>query len=727
MKTRFAFFWPPLHSCLRIGFAAPALLACGQIGATEPTAVKDLQGVQVQGAQYDPRRDDTASRMVVGRDELLRNGDVTLADAIRRLPGVTVTTGAPGSAGAITLRGMGKGYTQILVDGQAAPAGFDPGALSADMVERVEILRTVTADMRTEAIAGTINIVLAKATRTDSRELRIGLADSNGQATPAITWSQSRRDEHRGYALNATVSRREFLVEEAGVETGHDAGGGQDLHRSTHLRVGGFRDVLSLSPAFNLTLENGDSLSWRTFLDASNHHRHADIGWRTQSGPELDHTDYRQFTGIDVVQLRTDLEWTHGFERGGALASKLSLGGNREESRFREQGYAADGRQNLDDATNGRLRVHNVTSSGKYTWPDAGAHALEAGWEASLDRRRESRMQHLLAFDGFPERIRDQSFDAGIRRVAVYAQDEWTVTPAWSLYLGARWEHIETRSEGDEFAPIRHSASVLSPVLQSRWRLSDPNDQIRLGLSRSYRAPELRVLTPRPYTSTNNRELDPDIVGNPALKPELATGVDLAYERHGEGGTTFSLGGYARMIEDVTRTETRLVGDRWVAMPVNGGNATAWGIELDAKVPLVKVLGVPGLDLRFNLIRNWSRINDVPGPDNRIAKQPRLSSTVATDYRVNATWSMGASYSYRSGGTVRTGIHQMESESARRELDAYVLASLSTRARLRLSAGNVLQQDIDSETEYFDVSGRQQIERRRASHASIRASLEVTF
>ena len=31
------------------------------------------------------------------------------------------------------------------------------------MVERIEILLTVTADMRAEAIAGTINIVLAKA------------------------------------------------------------------------------------------------------------------------------------------------------------------------------------------------------------------------------------------------------------------------------------------------------------------------------------------------------------------------------------------------------------------------------------------------------------------------------------------------------------------------------------------------------------------------------------
>lgn len=352
---------------------------------------------------------------------------------------------------------------------------------------------------------------------------------------------------------------------------------------------------------------------------------------------------------------------------------------------------------------------------------------FEAGWEGSLDRRREARVQRLLAFDGFPASLSDLSFDARIGRAAVYAQDEWTVTPAWSLYLGARWEQIETRSDGSDFAPIRSRSAMLSPVLQSRWRLPDSKNQVRLGLSRTYRSPELRLLVPRPYTSTNNRELDPDTMGNPLLKPELATGVDLAYETFQEDGATFSLGGYVRTIEDVIRTETRLVGDRWVAMPTNGGNATAWGFELDTRFSLLQAVDASGLEFRFNLTRNWSRIDDLPGPDNRIAKQPRLSSTLAVDYRISPAWSVGASYSYRSGGSTRTGIHQIEGESARRELDAYVLGSLWDKARLRLGVANVLQQDIAGDTKYFDASGRQRIERLQATHISIRANLEVAF
>lgn len=731
---------------LRPGFALSLLLACFQAGATivavdstsepstdaalqvsVPEGVTDLQQVQVRGERHDPRRDDTASRLVVGKDELVRHGDVTLADAIKRLPGVTVTTAAPGSTGRITLRGMGQGYTQILIDGQAAPAGFDPGSLSPDLVERIEILRTATADMRAEAIAGTINIVLAKAASQDARELKISLAESNGRSTPGINWSQSRRDGHRGYTVNAAVSRRAFLVDESGIEVGSSPDGVQDLHRETDLRVEGFREVLSLSPYFNVVLENGDTLGWQTFLEASNYDRQGDIGWQTQSGPELRHVRYRQSTGIDVIQLRTDLSWAREFDSGGKLTSKLGLGGNHEDNRFREQGYGADGMRNLDDATDGWLRVRNVSSFGKYTWPGSGVHVFEAGWEGSLDRRREGRVQHLLAFDGLPESLSDLSFDARIQRIAVYAQDEWTVTPAWSLYLGARWEQIETRSDGNGFDQVRNRSSMLSPVLQSRWRLPDSRDQVRLGLSRTYRSPELRLLVPRPYTSTNNRELDPDTMGNPLLKPELATGVDLAYEMYRETGAMLSLGGYARTIDDVIRTETRLIGDRWVSMPGNGGSATTWGIELDGKLSFPQASEAPGLELRFNLTRNWSRIDDLPGPDNRIDKQPGLSATLAADYRFSPVWSAGASYSYRSGGSTRTGIHQIEGESARRELDAYVLASLWGRARLRLGVANVLQQDIASNKEYFDASGRWRIERLRPTHLSIRANLEVAF
>ncbi|MGH8032265.1 MAG: TonB-dependent receptor plug domain-containing protein [Luteimonas sp.] len=698
--------------------------------SVEGTApVTDLSTVTVTSASYNARRDDTAAKIVVDQQELLKHGDTTLTDALKRLPGVTVGTGTPGRSGGISLRGLGNGYTQILVNGQKAPAGFDIESLSPEMIERIEIIRSATADLRAEAIAGTINIVLTQVARKDSRELKLGLGSSNGKWIPTLSWQQSQRDDYRNYTLNATLSRREFLVEETGSESGQDADGAANLLRTTALRSEGFRDVLSVAPSYNLTLENGDNFSVQGYFDASNYNKYVDIDWDTLQGPELKHVRYDQFTGIDVVQLRSDISWTHEFESAGKFTTKLSLGGNREKSKFREQGYAVDGTQNLDDRTDGRLRVHGVNSTGKYSLPALGDHSLELGWEGSVDRRRETRVQHLLPVGGEPEYFSDLSFDAQIRRLAFYGQDDWTLAPHWSMYLGLRWERIETISDSTEFDRIHNRASVLSPVLQSLWKLpGTKNDQIRLGVSRTYKSPTLSLLIPRPYTSTNNRSLNPDQQGNPDLRPELATGLDLAYEKYWSNGAQLSVSAYRREIESVIRTETRLINGRWVASPVNGGDATAWGLEMDTKFSLNQLIsGAPAVDIRFNATRNWSEVDDVPGPDNRLGLQPKLSSTLGADYKISPAWTVGASYTYRSGGSVRTTLFQVDSESARREFDAYSLWTLAEKTKLRLSASNMLEQDIVTGAEYFDEDGAQQIERRRLAPVIVRAHLELRF
>ncbi|ALN80705.1 TonB-dependent receptor plug domain-containing protein [Lysobacter antibioticus] len=732
----------PLRQACRLALLAQAMLACIPAGAKPPqatpsppaaaAAVAELDTVVVR---HDARRDDTASRTVVTRAELLAFGDGSLAEAMKRLPGVSIGTGAPGSSGAISLRGMGSGYTQLLVDGQAVAPGFDLGALSPEMIERIEILRTTTADLRSAAIAGTINIVLARQARRDSDELKLALGVSNGRHLPSLHWSHSRRDEYRSHSLETSLTRREYLVEETGSEIARDRDGVSAAQRDTRLRVDGYRDALAIAPRFDLTLRNGDTLALQSWLDAGHARKYADIGWTTSLGPQLDHVRYRQFTGTDVVQLRTDLHWSHEFAQAGKLSSKLGLSGNRERSRFREQGYAIDANQNLDDVTDGRLRVHGLSSSGKYALPlsgpdasDSGRHALELGWETGLERRRESRLQHLRAIAGQPETISDLSFDATLRRLALYAQDEWTLSPGWSLYLGARWERIDTRSEGNRFATVRNDASVLSPVLQSLWKLSKTrNDQVRLGLSRSYRAPELRSLIPRPYTSTNNRALNPDQQGNPDLRPELATGLDLAYEKYWDQGAMLSLGVYLREIDGLIRTETRLIDDRWVALPANGGRARTWGVELESKLSLARWFAALPVDLRFNLTRNWSQVDDVPGPHNRIDSQPRLTAALAADYVVNPVWTVGASYSHRSGGPVRTGVHEIESESPRRELDAYASMKLAKRSKLRLSLSNLLEQDLVSGAEYFDEEGWQGTQRRRPTSLLLRAQIEIAL
>jgi outer membrane receptor for ferrienterochelin and colicin len=129
-----------------------------------------MQTVEVTGtaSAYDPRRDDTASQIVVNNGEIVKHGDTNVLDVLKRLPGVTV------SGGAGRMRGLSSGYTQILINGERAPAGFSMDSLAPDVIERIEVMRAASAEFSTLAVAGTINIVLKKAISKAQREVKGG-------------------------------------------------------------------------------------------------------------------------------------------------------------------------------------------------------------------------------------------------------------------------------------------------------------------------------------------------------------------------------------------------------------------------------------------------------------------------------------------------------------------------------------------------------------------------
>lgn len=693
--------------------------------ATPPTIALDT--VQVQAQAYDIRRDDTATRIVIGAAALRQYGDPGLVDALKRLPGITVGTGAPGRSGALSLRGLGAGYTQILLNGQKAPTGFDLDSLTPEMVERVEIIRAPTADQRGEAIAGSINIVLAAGARTDADQLTVAWGSSNGRNTPSASWQRNRRAGHRSSAITATASRRAFLVEETGTERAWDPEGTPTVLRDTTLRAGGNRDVLSLAPSLEATLENGDTLALQGLVDASRFNRVTDIDWISTLGAPLRTSRYQQRTRIDVAQANGSVTWTRAFEQGGTFTTRLRLGGNRERYAYREQGRSPEGQQNLDDHTNARLSVRDLNSTGKYTLPSRGRHALQLGWEGSEDRRDESRVQHLLPVGGEAEWFSDLAFDARIRRLALYAQDDVTLSERWSVYAGARWEQIDTRSEGSGFSGIHRREQILSPVLQSLWKIpGTTSDQLRVALTRTYRSPTLASLIPRPYTSTNNRPLNPDERGNPALRPELATGLDLSYETYGKEGAQLSVGGYVRRITEVIRTETHLQDGRWVASPVNGGTAMTWGVEMDTALRLPQVIAAaPDVALRFNATANDSRVDDVPGPDNRLDEQVRFSSTLGADYLIRTGWTVGGSFTYRTGGSVQVSPGQFETSAYARELDLYSLWSLRAGSKLRLSLNNTLHPSLHTGQSRISDEGTEQLRRQRRASPLLRLQLEL--
>jgi outer membrane receptor protein involved in Fe transport len=171
--------------------AAPAAVPAAAAAASAPdTPRATLERVEISGrrSDVDQRRQSTAAKIVVGREELDKYGDSSLGEVLRRLPGVTVP-GAPGRGGAPRLRGLGGGYTQILLDGQRVPPGFSFDSIEPDQIERIEILRAPTAETGARAIAGTINIITREGFRRRDDELKLGFGLEEGRLSPGLNWT----------------------------------------------------------------------------------------------------------------------------------------------------------------------------------------------------------------------------------------------------------------------------------------------------------------------------------------------------------------------------------------------------------------------------------------------------------------------------------------------------------------------------------------------------------
>jgi outer membrane receptor protein involved in Fe transport len=342
----------------------------------------------------------------------------------------------------------------------------------------------------------------------------------------------------------------------------------------------------------------------------------------------------------------------------------------------------------------------------KFTRSFSDSHSLATGFDTSIQENDESRDRFEQLGDAAPTQTVEY-FGPKILRLAGYAQDEWSISRQLSVYLGTRWEGVQTDSAGTGMATFRSRNHVLSPVAQALYKFAGTSGrQLRLALTRTYKAPTLEQLSARRFEAAVNTRFSADSSGNPALRPELADGIDLGYEQFWAEGGLFSASASKRTITDYIRT--RLDEDaqgRWLYQPLNDGSAQVQSLEAEIKLPMRLVSpSFGGIDLRASAQRNWSHVSTVPGPDNRLDAQTPVSANLGIDYR-KGDLSLGASLAYQQGGWVQVSDAQSQRQQSRRDMDAYALWKLDQRFQLRLSLANILGMNSASDRIYADAAG----------------------
>ncbi|HZV64651.1 MAG TPA: TonB-dependent receptor, partial [Telluria sp.] len=631
-----------------------------------------LKQIEIPGSRAndtDLRRMSTASKLIYGREELDRNGDTTLGEILKRLPGV-VMGGRPGRGGAVRMRGMGSGYTQMLVNGERPPPGFSFESLSPDQVERIEVIRGTVAEHSTQAIAGTINIVLREGYQQKSSEIKLSDTVEQERHRPNVSLTIPGKAGDLSWLLNASVfanrqhdaSNTTILDERADGTLEHD----QRVTDTSDRHSTG----VHLSSRVSYRFDNGDLLNFQPFLVSS----------RSSGSGE---TDVDQLAGILApVYARQDSDtnssstflrgfgnWTHRTQGGGKIDVKFGFGSGHTDSATLRNTFDAAGAPLKSYVDTDATKDHSLNTGGKYSAPLGQGHQLAAGWEVETSHRVQ---EHVALDDGTAE-FDDSgaSLTADTRRFAGFVQDEWDITPQWAVNLGLRWEGIRTTSTASA-NDVSNTSRVWSPVFHVVYRIpGHAKDQVRFSATHSYRAPALNDLIATPSFSTDNSQIRPDRMGNPNLKPELAKGLDFAYEHYLGRSGILSAGGFLRDIDNLMRRQTIQLasdGNRWVSTPINIDHARTSGVELEAKFQLVELMpDAPNIDFRSNYSHFWSRVDGIQGPNNTIDQQPTQTANLGVDYRMKALpLTLGANYNWTPAIAVQTSATEFVSTGVKR-------------------------------------------------------------
>jgi iron complex outermembrane receptor protein len=682
-------------------------------------APQQLDKVEVTGQSNDDskRRAATASKIIISRDELLRFGDSNLVDLMRRLPGVT-PTGRPGRGGGVSMRGMGGGFTQILVDGERMAPGFSLDQIPPDQIERIEIQRAPTAETGARAVAGTINIVLREPLTRKLNEFRVQLGGDHGEPQFNAAWTRNDSfSPNLNYSLTVaansrrnadeTFSRTDRWLNEALIES-----------RSSESHSLNERLGLNLNGRLQWKLGEGDSLMLMPFVALGDSENRS---FTLQTGEP-------RYTRVDNEgegrQRMLRLNGQYQTRLAPYTRVDLRFGGGRGQFDSDSVRRQSGGTENRIEEVSSTSRNDNFTANAKLSHQTAAEHNWVSGAEFERGRSDSERIQYTNGQLEVGTGEFGESLSASTRRFAAYTQDEWQATPNWSLHGGLRYEQIESSgNRGD--GPVSNTSKVWSPLLHALWK-PDPKsrDQVRMSLTRSYRPASLNDLLARRVTNSQvptgpNTEDRADRAGNAELDPELATGLELAYERYLPKGGMLSANLFYRDIKGLIRTvlaqETVLLDGvptlRWTQRPQNLGNARTWGVELEARGRLDDLIDdlpaalVP-LQLRANLSLFDSEVDDIPGPNNRIDSQPRGTFNLGADYRYpSSNWSFGANWSYTPEIVIQqTEILQVRT-SQRVVLDAYAQYAQSAALTWRLGLSNMAPRDALGESLISTSSG----------------------
>lgn len=585
---------------------------------------------------------------------------LTAGDALKRVPSVTFLSDVIESDGA-RLRGLPPGYTQILINGERVPGSsadrsFFLDRIPAELISRVEIVRSSSARRTGDAVAGSLNIVLRDGYELDGGYVRAG----------GLYYDDKELEPSFGAVFGGQVGPGRLLL-------GANLQGRHNPKLKKSLRFGD-------SPENNPDYVTDDFDNREDQTDTRDGKDYSFNGTYEIDGETTD----LKINGFFVKTDRTENERSFEYNALTGIFGPVDVGEDDETPRLLsdnanvakidQESFSVDGKIAQEwsaGKTSVRVGFAKFTEKRNETEYEIGFDVEDAGddpeFEGELtlndikDEEFSVKLEHeiqlndslKLLFGGFYQNKKrstaiiegEQEDDASFNwdqfsndptdlvgdfediettadvRIKEKRRDAFALvegdTGSLKWEAGIRYENTKVRvadlTTDDAFSNQSNRYDAFLPSASFKYSLSS-SGRIIGSVARTLRRPQFDYIAPVTYDEAVG---DSDLLGNPSLNPETAWGVDLGYEHRMSNGGILGVNIFYRDVKDLIELiNTGEVGSEGpgtrVYQPQNVGNGKVYGVEFDLSMSL-SFIGLPHTGVFGNVSFLDSEVRDTLG------------------------------------------------------------------------------------------------------------------
>lgn len=627
----------------------------------------------------------------VGSD--LSSTGASALEVLNNVPSVNVSI-----EGEVSLRGS-QGV-QILINGKpsvlASADGNALGTITADMIDRIEVITNPSAKYDAAGTAGIINIIIKKSEKrglNGAASINVGVPNSN-----SFGLSINKRTEKFNLFSQIGAGLRTFKDIRKSIN--------RDILNDTTITSNersNFDEKFSsflLGTDYYINDTNVITLSGSYAYEVEDQTSNADFNRLFNESNLIDNWVRKQTTEATNPKIRYELQYKKDFKRHedqDLLFSALGSSFAKDQSSVFENTTITGDEPNSLQETRTDYSLEDYTFKLDYTHPFLEKYTLETGSQYAInivsnDFEVSDFIDDVWVTD--PDLTNVFDFD---QKVLAFYNTLAYKSDLWGLKIGLRVENtnintlLRTTNVSNE-----NNYTDLFPSIHSSYKISD-GFSVQAGYSRRINRPGLRQLNPF-NNIRNNFNISR---GNPNLQPEYTDSYEVtSIHKIKNASLNFSL--YNRYTTDVVENIITFENNISTSQPENIGTSNTIGFEANGKYNPVNWFTLTG---DFNI--NYFDRTGVFEEQNFDFKGNRWNSSITSKFKLPLEFDFEMSGNYNSNFV---SIQGEVSESyfidfgvRKKILKGKVILNLSVRDAFATR----IDENFSSQEDFYSLSSRQ--------------------